>query len=681
MKDQDASNITADTADQIELQSIKDAEAGSFTATWLILLCRLVAVTGDERQEIRSGAVQTIFRILDACGDSLSPRLWELCFHGALLEMLQVNSQAHRSARGRKASQAELSALSNTSGVILAGLATTISRNITIIREMAGFEGIWRKLHDRLADLLTMESSDLDESLFRSFATFLSGVTDQSMLTESSLGVTFDLWVNQVPSRPTTGSNEKAIIAYLDALTELHRLTSPGLSTALVKRIISNLHKCAIELVPGAYSTDVDNMTEAQKQILACLDMLDIGPPDLTSAFIITVSDLITLPYKHSIKNGNQSLTYIALSKAAMTLLEKTITRYMKQKAIFDSGAVTEGLEALAQCIKLKYTWKQQGKAPHAWAMATSTAVTLFEGVLSASEQYTLEPNIMEKLWSCAVDIIIAVAAADLGSPMDNKLLLEEESFDLAALQPILQYLTAQNSNGSNNSSTQTSGWLGSTSFPEGIRQKLMASLARTSLIHEPASAIPMSKAGDSASSPHPLSLVPSLRSGRTYNPSFSPRLRMCYFCLDELVSIVSRTSNDEHSSEASARSHTLARTAFPYLVLRLAIPMQRYIADQPLRGRMPTPQSQRLELLYVLRKAREMHCTIGVEYEVVDIETTANAGAPDLQQMRVVGNVNREKRHLEWLVPLVSRLGRLARHDRDIADACAGVMEAAMMG
>jgi len=274
------------------------------------------------------------------------------------------------------------------------------------------------------------------------------------------------------------------------------------------------------------------------------------------------------------------------------------------------------------------------------------------------------------------VDIIIAIAAADLSSPMDNKQLLEEETFDLAALQPTLQYLTAHNST----TSTQTSGWLGSTSLPERIRQKLMASLAQTSLIHEQNSAIPTSEVSDSASSPHPLSLVPKVRSGRTYNPSFSPRLRMCYFCLDELVSIVSHTTKNEDSTEASAHSHTLARTAFPYLVLRLAIPMQRYIADQPLRGRMPTPQSQRLELLYVLRKAREMHCTIGVDYEVVDLGTNANPGTAD-RQMRVVGNVNQEKRHLEWLVPLVSRLGRLARHDRDIADACAGVMEAAMMG
>jgi len=679
MKDQDASNVTAEAADQIEVQSMKDAEAGSFTATWLILLCRLAAVTGDERQEIRSGAVQSIFRILDACGDSLSPRLWELCFHGALLEMLQVNSRAHRLARERNPSQAELSALGSTSGVILAGLATTISRNITIIREMAGFEAIWIKLHIRLADLLTMGSTDLDESLFRSFATFLSGVNDESMLTGSSLAVTFDLWVNNVPIRPTAGGNEKAIIAYLDALRELHRLTSSGLSTALVKRIIPNLQKCAIELVPGAYSTDVDNMIEAQIQILTCLGMLDIGLPELTSAFLMTVSDLITLPYKHSIRDGNKRLTYVAMSKASMTLLEKTITRYIEQEAIFASGAVTEGLEALVRCIKLKYTWRQQGKAPYSWAMATSTAFNLFEGVLSASQGYTLDPDIMEKLWSCAVDIVIAIAAADLSSPMDNKQLLEEETFDLAALQPTLQYLTAQKGNASGISSTQTSGWLGCASLSEGTRQKLMASLARTSLMHEPALAIPMSEGSDSASSPRPLSLVPNIRSGRTYNPSFSPRLRMCYFCLDELVGIVSRTLIDD-SSEASARSHTLARTAFPYLVLRLAIPMQRYIADQPLRGRMPTPQSQRLELLYVLRKAREMYCTIGVDWEVVDIETTANVGATD-RQMRIVGNVNQEKRHLEWLVPLVSRLGRLARHDRDIADACAGVMEAAMMG
>lgn len=80
----------------------------------------------------------------------------------------------------------------------------------------------------------------------------------------------------------------------------------------------------------------------------------------------------------------------------------------------------------------------------------------------------------------------------------------------------------------------------------------------------------------------------------------------------------------------------------------------------------MPTPQSQRLELLYVLRKARELHCTISVD----EIE----------QSMTSVGMLNGNKRHLQWLVPLVSRLGRLARHDGEIADACAGVLEAAVV-
>lgn len=679
MTDQDASKIVAESAQDIEAQSFKMADDGSLTATWLILLCRLAAATGDDRQEIRSGAVQTIFRILDACGDSLSPKLWELCFHGALLEILQINSQAYQPAPGQDLSQAALSALKNTSGVVLAGLATTIARNLTVIREMPQFETIWSTLHTRLAELLAIRSSTLAESLFRSFATFLSGVTDKSMLTKASLGITFDLWTNNAPIARNEGSNEKAIVAYLDALKELHRLTTPDLSTMLVKNVIHNLQSCATGLVPGAYTTDVDNMTEAQAQILICLGMLDIGLPEVTSTFITTISEFITLPYKHIDQAGKQDLSYIAFSKTSTALLEKTIMRYTKQKEVFTSGAAREALAALAHCIKLKYTSTKQGKSPYVWASATSTAITILEQLLSASREFDLESDILEGLYNVAVDISIAIASADLSSPPDNKQLLDDETFDLTALQSVLRYLVTYSLN--QESPARSSTWLGSATLPEELRQRLFTALAWTSLIHEPASAIPSSNTIDNTPSPHPLSLVTKIRPGRTYNPSFSPRLRMCYFCLDQLVNIVDTSSNSNtHATGAASTGLTLARTAFPYLVLRLAIPMQRYIADQPLRGRMPTPQSQRLELLYALRKAKELRCTIDMGFPSTKIRGRLDADTIE-EGKRATGSINSDKQHLEWLAPLASKLGRLARHDREIADACAGVMEVALLG
>lgn len=115
-----------------------------------------------------------------------------------------------------------------------------------------------------------------------------------------------------------------------------------------------------------------------------------------------------------------------------------------------------------------------------------------------------------------------------------------------------------------------------------------MHSLYRASLIHDE----------HASATESPLVDLCKIRSGRVYDPPFHPRIRICYASVDEMFAIVGTPSNQAERS-------MLARTTMPYLLLRCALPLKRYIADQPLRGKMPTPMSQRLELLYLLKKMR----------------------------------------------------------------------------
>jgi len=90
--------------------------------------------------------------------------------------------------------------------------------------------------------------------------------------------------------------------------------------------------------------------------------------------------------------------------------------------------------------------------------------------------------------------------------------------------------------------------------------------------------------------------------------------------------------------------------------------------------------------LLCVLRKSRELQCASGVggEEERVgegEVKKQGSEGSvsDDPLMRKLKRRLDPEKRHLEWLVPLVSRVGRLARHDKEIADACMAVMDAAV--
>jgi len=664
-------------------------------------------MTADSRADVRLGAVQTVFRILDNSGGSLPAELWQFCWYGALLEIIRHDVKAHRACRLKESDDENALALVGTSRVILSGLTGTLVKEVGAIQQMEDFYTIWANLHDILAEYVSMKSSALDAVLYESFTSLLTSL-DGASLPSSALEVSFRLWVKDVPVQAEDDANDKAVVAYLAMLNELYRLHHQMISDNMLLDIISNLDLCVTGLKIGAYTTDVDIVIEPQAQILQCLRLLQSSKPEVASKLISTVAGFVKLPYSAYDTVRKSKLSYVAFSKVSMTLLLELCNEYMSENVIFEARAIQSAFDGLAQSIKLKYKWTKQGKIPSMWSVATTNAVQLVVKALPTARSLNLDSGILSTLYKLAVDIVIAIGYADLSLPIENKQLLQDETLDLAAFKDISMVFLSTSSTTSSTEPEVTSAdtrpisWLGSSAVSDGTRQAYVSALARISLIHDPASSIPSDDTDltatdkpSTSTQTSPLSLVHRIRPGRTFNPTFTPRLRMSYLCLDFLAALVSApatTSMTSASNESTTTAHTLANAAFPYLVLRLALPLQRYIADQPLRGRMPTPASQRLELLCVLRKARDLHCMDGVgEDEEINMVENVGAeesmksgeegvlGSADAHMGKLERRLDPEKRHLEWLVPLVSQVGRLARHDKEISDACMAVMDAAV--
>ena len=84
------------------------------------------------------------------------------------------------------------------------------------------------------------------------------------------------------------------------------------------------------------------------------------------------------------------------------------------------------------------------------------------------------------------------------------------------------------------------------------------------------------------------------------------------------------------------------ARTAAPFLIFRAALPLRSFVADQPLRGLMPQPLSQKRELVHVLRS-------------LVDLRSQPEA-IPDTHNVDCEG-----RKHLLRLYPLLVGAARVA--------------------
>jgi len=406
-----------------------------------------------------------------------------------------------------------------------------------------------------------------------------------------------------------------------------------------IDQAAQNFLRC-VRLSDGmAYSKDVDRMTSLQRQVMECFALMrpdiDGAPPLITYA----LNGLVILPYETNYTSG---LTFVAISKAAIVLLEALLLRHMDDEQLVKMPllAVFNGLR---RATSNRYDRALQGKPTPTYQVATTATLSILGAALPKLTviSKTFDNQLSASYWSSLISIADDLARSDDDTPhpglIDRN--AEGEDFDLKALKDLQNLLIP---------------FLGSSTIPDTIRRTYANNLFHNSLIHAPEPGeIPTKN-----STSEPLKNLYSIRLGRTLDPEPALRSRTSYACLDHLISLTSRT--EDGSSRERVKT---AQAAAPYLILRAALPIKAYIADQPLRGRMPQPESEREELLYVLRRMRELE--------------SESQAIPDTEGVRSEGT-----KHLYRLYPLVVKaLGAAGRvkggGDKEVLRELEEVLEA----
>jgi hypothetical protein len=100
-----------------------------------------------------------------------------------------------------------------------------------------------------------------------------------------------------------------------------------------------------------------------------------------------------------------------------------------------------------------------------------------------------------------------------------------------------------------------------------------------------------------------PLRGLMHVRPGSLHQPALHIRRRICYASMVALFELV-QSSADADSEDASRNTcHKWARSAGPYVLLRVVHPLKTFLADQRLRGLTPPPMPHQVELQFVLAK------------------------------------------------------------------------------
>ncbi|KAF3049834.1 hypothetical protein E8E11_006545 [Didymella keratinophila] len=311
--------------------------------------------------------------------------------------------------------------------------------------------------------------------------------------------------------------------------------------------------------------------------------------------------------------------TFVALSKASMSMLQETTVKHIAHKQIFTDGAFNTALTQLGRPIKQKYAWQKEGKPPTIWQKATTTTLTMLQAGLPQVQAQGLPSDVVNNIWTAIIDISYHITrAAHLDPEKPPASLHKDEAFDVRSFTELRHLITTP---------------LNSASLPDSLRRTYARNLLSISLIHEPLH-------GELPDFNRPLDDLYKTRLGQTATLPATLRTRMSQTCTSELFNLVA-----VHDGISYVK---LAQAAAPYLILRAALPLKTYIADHPLRGRMPAPDSQRKELLQVL-----------TQLEQLESEPNAIPDAPGVK--------SKHRKHLHRLYPLIVKATKAARQDSEV--------------
>ncbi|KAL2810470.1 hypothetical protein BJX63DRAFT_316659 [Aspergillus granulosus] len=620
-------------------------------ALWLLLLLRIVDITTDSRAEVRNCAVHTLLRIFDAYGQQLSPKAWGLCLNRVLFRMVErIGASFANAPRKSNTNSDDDKAWIETTVLVIKGVSDLITNFFETIIKDVEFGLSWKRLLDYFQSLASLRLLAFSQAVFSSLSTILARVQLANRLNKKSLQSVWAVWVNGHPADREDAmdldkSNQDAAISYLQTFQQIYRLYKDNLTKKDVEKVLGHIRMLIWHSVCPRYSPDIDRPSELQALVINCVKMMCSEKDSSQGELIRCLSEFAdSALIKWSPSSDPRKPTYIAFSKGAIDLLSWYVTEYGIKQDIFADGSLSSALEHLANPIVQRYEWPGKDREPTLWQKSTTASLDILRVVIPyVEQQYGISTESeISRFWTWVVEIANGIISAKgyRTAPLSRSALLSDEAFDIEAFKKLKSLIIPP---------------LGASSISDTIQRDFACALLHSSFIYLPQRHdLPTSYRQDNA-----LDGLYNIRPGRTFEPPPSTRIKMAYTALDTLFEL---SSTPNHASEASEltdedklRRIRLARSVSPYLILRCAVSLKGYIADQPLRGLMPQPTPARKALLHLLEG-------------MVNLRSEPSAIPPPPITKTVPSNAESQnyKKHLEWFYPLVVQAVQVAGKERE---------------
>ena len=552
-----------------------------YNGLWIYLLKNLINCTNDERIEVKNGAVQTFFRIIDSHSVCFPP--WDLIFLEVIEPLLT-----------KEWSNEELEKETDFINVTLQGLIKLYPERFKDFQNNINCAKEWSILLNFLKNLLSSNSNNTKNAVILNYQTLLKEIIKIENVPSDILKkcceifTDYNITYSDISISASNKTEYDCICELITGFPSLYQLISKydAMTDEFVEKVLL-LFNSAIKypLLPE-FVQDKTKPSSMQKAILSGLDIFSTGDSKDTEILILlqlsTISILAFDTREKIIKKLGPKLpkaslnrlpTFEAISYLSCSNLRNRIAK-IDQFGISTLKAkhVLRILRNLAEIIKRKslIAGSTNDEIP-IWVVASNCFSDLSNKIFKSLQQDLGNPL---KDNFCDLFISVIVTTLQRISPeLDNlteiddlneyskyrEILLGNKIIDLFNERQLDIFISAV--------------WNSSFLYEfDELEDALMKDCSTFSELSFKLSSFNFS------------SLF-----GSTTNPHFLTKYKCSLECLQDLVNFM--LNQNEKLRELTA----------PYLSARIALALRRYISDEYLIGRAPIPKLRKKELATLL--------------------------------------------------------------------------------
>lgn len=374
------------------------------------LLARLALLATDSRSQVREGAIQTSFQILEVQGKQL--KSWTSILNIVLPRLLDLGTLKPEASA---ATQKDLMVSLN---LVLSNMVLIYSRfMIDFEREDAITEQFWSRLLTFLSSLLRLRWCELSLKVFETYLDLLISFTGAKNIPPQMYSQLYNFWINAPIEYDFVNlAYQDSLVAYLDGFKKLLPLIERGSGEFPIAKVMSNLNKCARYPILKSNQKDDQKPTKLQSVALEGLVLIGntINSEDIAAYVAQQLAHICAYPFetrsrieaKLSSNFGGRIKipSFIAISQLAFEQLQLKLPEIRSFETLFAENRLQKILKSLLYMVHNLATGIKSDDYEPLWVKCNAMILTLLHRSIDECLPLMLAQN---SIWELVVEIVI----------------------------------------------------------------------------------------------------------------------------------------------------------------------------------------------------------------------------------------------------------------------------------